>query len=34
MKVSKETWKTILKIIGTVVAAIASTLGIQAMNRP
>lgn len=34
MKVSKETWKTILKIIGTVVAAIASALGVNAMNRP
>lgn len=33
MKVSKETWKTVLKIIGAIVAAITSTLGIQAMTH-
>ncbi|MDE5701985.1 smalltalk protein [uncultured Bacteroides sp.] len=32
MKISKENWKTILKVIGTVIAAIASALGVQAMT--
>ena len=31
MKISKETWKDILKIVGTIVATIASMLGVQAM---
>ena len=30
MKISKETWKDILKIVGTI-ATIASVLGVQAM---
>lgn len=34
MKISKETWKTILKVIGAAIAAIASALGVGAMNRP
>ncbi len=34
MKISKETWKTILKVIGAAIAAIASTLGVNAINRP
>lgn len=31
MKISKETWKDILKIVGTIIATIASVLGVQAM---
>lgn len=31
MKITKETWKEILKIVGTVIATIASILGVQAM---
>ena len=31
MKISKETWKDILKIVGTIIAPIASVLGVQAM---
>lgn len=31
MKISKETWKTILQVLGTVIATIASALGVQAM---
>lgn len=27
MKISKETWKDILKIVGTIIATIASVLG-------
>ncbi|MDE6348640.1 MAG: smalltalk protein [Bacteroides sp.] len=34
MKISKETWKAILKVVGAAIAAIASALGVQAMNRP
>ena len=30
MKISKETWKDILKIVGTIIATIASVLGVQA----
>ncbi|ADV42452.1 smalltalk protein [Bacteroides helcogenes] len=33
MKISKENWKTILKVIGTIIAAIASTLGVHATMR-
>lgn len=33
MKISKETWKTILKVVGAAIAAIISALGMQAMNR-
>lgn len=33
MKTTKETWKTILKVLGTVIAAIASVLGVDAVNR-
>ena len=32
MKISKETWKEILKIVGTIVPTIASVLGVQAMT--
>lgn len=32
MKISKETWKTILKVVGAIIAAIAGTLGVQAMT--
>ncbi|WP_455589313.1 smalltalk protein [Bacteroides rodentium] len=32
MKISKETWKTILKVVGAVIATIASVLGVQAMT--
>lgn len=31
MKISKETWKDILKIVGTIIATIANVLGVQAM---
>lgn len=31
MKISEETWKDILKIVGTIIATIASVLGVQAM---
>ncbi|MCI5665011.1 MAG: smalltalk protein [Mediterranea sp.] len=31
MKIDKETWKTILKIIVTVAAAVGSVLGVKAM---
>ncbi|MEL5896076.1 smalltalk protein [Bacteroides sp. GD17] len=31
MKISKDTWKTILKVIVTVVTTIAGVLGVQAM---
>lgn len=31
MKITKETWKNILKIVGTIIATIASVLGVQAM---
>ena len=31
MKISKETGKDILKIVGTIIATIASVLGVQAM---
>ena len=31
MKITKETWKDILKIVGTIIATIASVLGVQAM---
>ena len=34
MKMSKETWKTVLKVIGAAIAAIISALGVQAMTRP
>lgn len=29
MKISKETWKDILKIVGTIIATIASVLGVS-----
>ena len=32
MKISKETWGKILKVRGTVIAAIAGALGLNAMN--
>ena len=31
MKISKETWKDILKIGGTIIATIARVLGVHAM---
>ena len=31
MKISKEPWKDILNIVGTIIADIASVLGVQAM---
>ena len=31
MKISKETWKDILKIVSAIIATIASVLGVQAM---
>lgn len=31
MKISKETWKNVLKVIGALVAALAGVLGVQAM---
>lgn len=31
MKITKETWKTILKIVVTVITIIGGVLGIQAM---
>lgn len=34
MKINKDTWKTILKVVGAAIAAIISALGVQAMNRP
>lgn len=34
MKISKNTWKTILKVIVTVATAIAGVLGGQAMTLP
>lgn len=34
MKMSKETWKTVLKVVGAAIAAIISALGVQAMTRP
>lgn len=32
MKIKKETWKNILKVIVTVITTIAGMLGVQAMN--
>lgn len=32
MKITKETWKTILKVIGAIVVAITSALGVNAMT--
>lgn len=32
MKVSKETWKTILKVVGTIIATIAGALGVKGMT--
>ena len=34
MKITKETWKDILKIVGTIIATIASVLGVQAEKTP
>ena len=31
MKISKATWKEIVKIVGTIIATRASVLGVQAM---
>ena len=31
MKISTETWTVLLKIVGTIIATIASVLGVQAM---
>ena len=31
MKISKETWKDILKIVGTIIAFFPGVLGVQAM---
>lgn len=33
MKISKETWKTILKVVGTIIATIAGALGVNAMTH-
>lgn len=33
MKISKNSWKTILKVIVTIATAIAGVLGVHAMNR-
>ena len=32
MKITKNTWKTILKVIGTIIATIAGALGIRGMT--
>lgn len=32
MKISKETWTKVLKVLGTLIAAIAGALGVNAMN--
>lgn len=32
MKITKETWKTILKLLATIITTIAGTLGVQAMT--
>ncbi|WP_308761578.1 smalltalk protein [uncultured Bacteroides sp.] len=32
MKITKNTWKTILKVIGTIIATIAGALGISGMT--
>lgn len=34
MKISKETWKLILKVVGAAIAAIAGALGVHAMTHP
>lgn len=32
MKISRNTWKTILKVVVTIVTTIAGVLGVKAMN--
>lgn len=32
MKIKKETWKSILKVIVTVITTVAGVFGVQAMN--
>lgn len=32
MKINKETWKTILKVIVSIATAVAGVLGVQAMT--
>lgn len=32
MKITKETWKTILKVIGAIIATVAGALGVSAMT--
>lgn len=32
MKISRNTWKTILKVVVTIATAIAGVLGVKAMN--
>lgn len=32
MKVSKETWKTVWKVVGAIIATIAGALGVKGMT--